>query len=179
MGENAKMDGIVGPFLSQSSSKYWSWFGGKWMHIAHQLLKENGCMWRLNSYQYKSTLPLALGQFIWISQIFQWFWQPQRWGQALKRLLLRVLAQWLVGWAAPLRGNFNFTSYLGCGPLTVTVTTKIITFLIGNPYKPSFTTVTVRGATSKSYQHQHDQHEFDNLSLLFIFYSRRCVYIYI
>ena len=35
--------------------------------------------------------------------------------------------------------------YFGCGPLTVTVTTKIITFLIGNPYKPSFTTVTVRG----------------------------------
>ena len=27
----------------------------------------------------------------------------------------------------------------------ITVTTKIITFLIGNPYKPSFTTVTVRG----------------------------------
>ena len=25
------------------------------------------------------------------------------------------------------------------------MTTKIITFLIGNPYKPSFTTVTVRG----------------------------------
>ena len=35
--------------------------------------------------------------------------------------------------------------YFGCGPLTVTVTTKIITFLMGNPYKPSFTTVTVRG----------------------------------
>ena len=35
--------------------------------------------------------------------------------------------------------------YLGCGPLTVTVTTRIITFLVGNPYKPSFTTVTVRG----------------------------------
>ena len=35
--------------------------------------------------------------------------------------------------------------YNGCGPLTGTVTTKIITCLIGNPYKPSFTTVTVRG----------------------------------
>ena len=33
----------------------------------------------------------------------------------------------------------------GCGPLPVTVTTRIITFLIGNPYNPSFTTVTVRG----------------------------------
>ena len=35
--------------------------------------------------------------------------------------------------------------FIGCGPLTVTVTTRIITFLIGNPYNPSFTTVTVRG----------------------------------
>ena len=35
--------------------------------------------------------------------------------------------------------------YLGCGPLTVTVTTRIITFLVGTPYKPSFTSVTVRG----------------------------------
>ena len=35
--------------------------------------------------------------------------------------------------------------YLGCGPLTVTVTTRIITFLVGDPYKPSFTTVPVRG----------------------------------
>ena len=38
---------------------------------------------------------------------------------------------------------------LGCGPLTVTVTTRTISykpsFLVGNPYKPSFPTVTVRG----------------------------------
>ena len=33
----------------------------------------------------------------------------------------------------------------GCGPLPVTVTTRIITFLVGNPYKPSFATVTGRG----------------------------------
>ncbi len=32
--------------------------------------------------------------------------------------------------------------YFGYGPLTVTVTTRIITFLVGNPYKPSFATVT-------------------------------------
>ena len=35
--------------------------------------------------------------------------------------------------------------YIGCGPLTVTVTTRIITFLVGDPYKPSFPTVNVRG----------------------------------
>ena len=33
-----------------------------------------------------------------------------------------------------LRGMTNL--YIGCGPLPVTVTTRIITFLIGNPYKP-------------------------------------------
>ena len=33
----------------------------------------------------------------------------------------------------------------GCGPLTVTVTTRIITFLVGDSYKPLFATVTVRG----------------------------------
>ena len=39
----------------------------------------------------------------------------------------------------------TFLGYLGCGPLTVTVTTRIITFLVGDPYKPSFPTVTGRG----------------------------------
>ena len=32
--------------------------------------------------------------------------------------------------------------WLGCCPLPVTVTTRIITFLVENPYKPSFATVT-------------------------------------
>ena len=32
--------------------------------------------------------------------------------------------------------------YIGCGPLPVTVTTGTITFLVGDPYKPSFATVT-------------------------------------
>ena len=41
--------------------------------------------------------------------------------------------------------HVHWGKYLGCCPLPVTVTTRIITFLIGNPYKPSFTTVTVRG----------------------------------
>ena len=34
---------------------------------------------------------------------------------------------------------------LGVAPLPVTVTTRIITFLVGDPYKPSFATVTGRG----------------------------------
>ena len=37
--------------------------------------------------------------------------------------------------------NIHIYIYIGCGPLPVTVTTRIITFSVGNPYKPSFTTV--------------------------------------
>ena len=35
--------------------------------------------------------------------------------------------------------------YFGLSPLPVTVTTRIIAFLVGDPYKPSFATVTGRG----------------------------------
>ena len=35
-------------------------------------------------------------------------------------------------------------------PHRMPVTTRIITFLVGDPYKPSFTTVTVRGPHPKS-----------------------------
>ena len=38
--------------------------------------------------------------------------------------------------------NIIYSIYVGTTPHTVTVTTRIITFLIGNPYKPSFVTVT-------------------------------------
>ena len=34
---------------------------------------------------------------------------------------------------------------IGLSPFPVTVTTRIITFLVGDPYKPSFATVTGRG----------------------------------
>ena len=36
----------------------------------------------------------------------------------------------------------GFKIYVGSTPHPVTVTTRIIAFLIGNPYKPSFVTVT-------------------------------------
>ncbi len=38
-------------------------------------------------------------------------------------------------------------------PLPVTVTTRIVTFLVGDPYKPSFATVTGRGDNPK-YTHE-------------------------
>ncbi len=38
-----------------------------------------------------------------------------------------------------------FQLYIRSTPHPVTVTTRIITFLVGNPYKPSFATVTGRG----------------------------------
>ena len=34
--------------------------------------------------------------------------------------------------------------HVGCGPLPVTVTTRIITYLVGDSHKPSFATVTGR-----------------------------------
>ncbi len=34
--------------------------------------------------------------------------------------------------------QLNISYTLGCPPLPVRVTTRIITFLVGNPYKPSF-----------------------------------------
>ena len=37
----------------------------------------------------------------------------------------------------------------GLSPLPVRVTTRIITFLVGDPYKPSFATVTGRGDNPK------------------------------
>ena len=41
---------------------------------------------------------------------------------------------------------FNwFNDNLGVAPFPVTVSTRIVLFLVGDPYKPSFTTVTVRG----------------------------------
>ena len=42
-------------------------------------------------------------------------------------------------------GGVFFGVYFGLSPLPVRVTTRIITFLVGDPYKPSFATVTGRG----------------------------------
>ncbi len=40
------------------------------------------------------------------------------------------------------QGFKSVLPYIGCGPLPVAVTTRIITFLVGDRYKPSFHTVT-------------------------------------
>ena len=45
------------------------------------------------------------------------------------------------------------TIYVGYGPFPVTVTTRIITFLVGNPYKPLFATVTGKGPHPKYMNH--------------------------
>ena len=56
---------------------------------------------------------------------------------------------------------------IGLSPLPVTVTTRIITYLVGDPYKPSFATVTGKGdyprhacfghlGRMKPYYPQHD-----------------------
>ena len=43
--------------------------------------------------------------------------------------------------------------YFGLSRFPVTVTTRIITFLVGDPYKPSFPTVTGRGDNPKNTEH--------------------------
>ena len=45
--------------------------------------------------------------------------------------------------------GFEVVPNVGCGPLPVTVTTRIIPFLVGNPYEPSFVTVTARGPPTR------------------------------
>ena len=46
--------------------------------------------------------------------------------------------------------------YVGLSPLPVTVTTRIITFLVQDPYKPSFATATGRGDNPKVYPIVYD-----------------------
>ena len=86
-----------------------------------------------------------------------------------------VLDRWLCAWAlgrcflenlevfvgkkhtseqkkSPLGKGTSFskhTLFVGLSPLPVRVTTRIITFLVRNPYKPSFPTVTGWGGRSK------------------------------
>ncbi len=47
--------------------------------------------------------------------------------------------------------------YIRSTPHPVTVTTRIITFLVGNPYKPSFVTVTGWGGTPNLYIYIYNQ----------------------
>ena len=44
-----------------------------------------------------------------------------------------------------LKGNPSKIQYIGLSPLPLPVTTRIITFLVGNPYKPSFPLLLGRG----------------------------------
>ena len=55
--------------------------------------------------------------------------------------------------------------YIGLSPLPVTVTTRIITFLVGDPYKPSFATVTGRGDNPTYIDTQND--DLQNVTPLF------------
>ena len=49
--------------------------------------------------------------------------------------------------------------YNGLSTLPVTVTTRIIAFLVGNPYKPSFATVLLGGGTTEVVE--NDRHVFE------------------
>ena len=57
-------------------------------------------------------------------------------------LILRPLRSANLGFLIICDYIFTLSIYLRSTPHPVTVTTRIITFLVGNPYKPSFATVT-------------------------------------
>ena len=64
----------------------------------------------------------------------------------LKRLVIDILSSLeLIRVIRILLVLYYIYIYLRSTPHPVTVTTRIITFLVGNPYKPSFATVTGRG----------------------------------
>ena len=69
------------------------------------------------------------------------------------------MQSWLGSASALLMGLIVFAHrvcsllYLGLSPLPVTVTTRIITFLVGDPYKPSFATVIGRGDNPSYIKH--------------------------
>ena len=60
-------------------------------------------------------------------------------------LFTRPIWPWKYLKVGPVDINYFWRGYFGLPPHPVTVTTRIITFLVGDPYKPSFATVTGRG----------------------------------
>ena len=48
-----------------------------------------------------------------------------------------------------MKRSYQIAQYLGLSPFPVIVTTRIITFLVGNPYKPSFATGILGGGTTQ------------------------------
>ena len=76
---------------------------------------------------------------------------------SLGKARLRFEREWNTANKKTVHSTFdiNIIIYLGCCPLPVTVTTRIITFLVGDPYKPSFATVTGRGDNPRYQYHYH------------------------
>ena len=64
--------------------------------------------------------------------------------------------------------TYNYYIYLGCCPLPVTVTTRIVAFLVGDSYKPSFPTVTGRGDNPIYIHHRQTCSDFFNRFLLMV-----------
>ncbi len=94
-------------------------------------------LWRIwKSWTNMLETLILEGETKTITSTVQWFWDGSKsWKHQL---------QWCLGDGWFYRKGTN-TIYLGLSPLPVTVTTRIITFLVGDPYKPSFAAVTGRG----------------------------------
>ena len=85
-------------------------------------------------YIYKCSFPLgSVEEQISIAHHSQVFW----WVQPLSRGTLGKCRDHSSG----IKNSIDF----GLSPFPVIVTTRIITFFVGDPYKPSFATITGKG----------------------------------
>ncbi len=75
---------------------------------------------------------------ITLHQTFGSFWSPSILSREL--WIVKVTLGGFILYSNSVYGPNNILIYLGSTPHPVTVTTRIITFLVGNPYKPSFAT---------------------------------------
>ncbi len=82
--------------------------------------------------------PFRISQFLWGVRVWA--------GGSLKTNVFKLELKAVYKLSKFSLGSiFDSPLYLGLSPHPVTVATRIITFLVGDPYKPSFPTVTGRG----------------------------------
>ena len=131
-----------------------------------------------------STIPMGIRWFQPLTQLGQHllrstkFARPETWISQIKQI------HTFVGDRTHIFIEPGRCVYVGYGPFPVRVTTRIITFLVGNPYKPLFATVTGKGATPNVYMFMC-LYSLQNLHMFFLvpnlcissvqsFYFKRC-----
>ena len=109
------------------------------------------CLYALNSPYLKK-----MGVVSWFMGVVSWFHNScgSFWWSHF--FIYGNLATFMRNWKTEgtwFQSHGAFGVYIGLPPLPVRVTTRIITFLVGDPYKPSFATVTGKGDNPR-YRHR-------------------------